>query len=292
MSEKLKPTADISRQPSVLVAATDALADMYYKFQETIDVKGAPADGSLKSLVTFDDAKLEPVHRWFNFKEGYSPRLLPWVFAQDLVPDDTRIRLLDPYCGVGTTLLASMSPPCNERITSAVGVERNPAIQAIAQAKIGWPFYAVDRIKALLVRLRSDRGRMAQTYVAPSLSTFSETRRGDKRAFAPTVLQDLLYYREWITHTCGGTDEGAFVMAAWMSIIEKASNTRKDGRALRLVPEAVKGDVKALTAHAMRGHAGRCTRPARRISAGAQGVEMWSPTDTRLDRRRSRLAFR
>ncbi len=237
---------DVAGQSSASVALSDALADMYHAFQETIVVERALVDGSLKNLVTFDDAKLEPVHRWFNFKEGYSPRLLPWVLARGLVPNNTRLQLLDPYCGVGTTLLASMSPPCDERISLAVGIERNPAIHAIAQAKTRWPLYSVDRIAATLACLRADKGRQDHVYAVPSLSTFSETRRGEKRAFAPTVLQDLLYYQQWIAGACGETAESAFFMAAWTAIIEKASNTRKDGRALRLLPEVTTGDVKAL----------------------------------------------
>jgi len=227
-------------------AVPDVLAAMYHAFQDTLIVDQAPADNALKSLVTFDDARTEPIHRWYGFKEGYSHRLLGWLLSQGIMPNDGHVRILDPYCGVGTTLLASMAPPCGNRIDTVAGVERNPAILSIARAKISWTQYKIERIEELLKRLRDDRGRCGRYYAVPALSTFTETRSSGKRAFAPASLQDLLYYRAWIDAACAHTIEHRFFMLAWLAIIEKASNTRKDGRALRLVPETGTVDVKAL----------------------------------------------
>lgn len=233
-------------QPSIPATVPNALADVYHAFQSIIAVDPAPTDSSLRNLVTFDDAKVEPIHRWYSFKEGYSHRLLSWLLAQDILPSYKGIRLLYPYCGAGTSLLASQSHPCDEHIALAVGIERNPAIQFIAQAKLNWSQYSIGQIETLLERLLSDTGRCSQTFSVPSLSTFSATRRSGKRAFEPTALQDLLYYRDWIKRICGGIAEYSFFMLAWTSTIEKASNTRKDGRALRLVATPTKLDVKEL----------------------------------------------
>src|SRR5437763_807687 len=126
--------------------ALAALIDTYHEFENRITVREAPADGSLKSLVTFDTAKASPIHRWYSFKEGYSDQLLGWLQKQEIMPAGKTLRLLDPFCGVATTLLSSQLSLHKEHIATAMGIERNPAIRFIADAKLHWKTYDSVRI--------------------------------------------------------------------------------------------------------------------------------------------------
>ena len=41
-------------------------------------------------------------HRWFNYKEGFSPVLVDRIFSEYSL--DTNSVVCDPFCGAGTTL--------------------------------------------------------------------------------------------------------------------------------------------------------------------------------------------
>jgi len=221
------------------------LSSLYHDFDNTLNIIAAPADGSLKSLVTFEDTRLAPVHRWYTFKEGYSNNLLPWLQAAGIVPPGMVLRLLDPYMGVATTLLSAQAATSRGQ-GFAVGVERNPAIRSIAQAKLGWPTYCTAKIQDHITTLNVEPAHGSTVYPVPTLSTFSTVHGNGKTAFDPGALQDLLHYRRWIDRHCGQGPEHHFWVLAWAAIIEEASNTRKDGRALRLITRANVPNVKAL----------------------------------------------
>ena len=223
----------------------DCLLSLYHDYERTIEVLPAPEDGSLKTLVTFDNSKNAPVHRWYTFKEGYSNTLLHKLEERDIIPKKSAKRLLDPFCGVATTLLSCQIPGENGFVRNAVGVERNPAIYAIAKAKLNWRNYRQSAIRSFINKLKEPkRGRRIPLSI-PNLSTLTAIRSG-RRAFEPGVLDDLLFYRNWITENCPSRIEREFFMLAWTSIIEPASNTRKDGRALRLSDAQFSPNVKQL----------------------------------------------
>lgn len=222
------------------------LAALYHSFEERISVIPAPEDGSLKTLVTFDSSKAAPVHRWYKFKEGYSNKLLSTLEAKGIIPAKAAASLLDPFCGVATTLLSCQLPGENGHVRTAVGIERNPAIYAVAKSKLNWHKYRERVVNRLLESLKRPKRGRRPALAIPELSTFTATRRNGKRAFERAALEELIFYREWIKQNCGSQLEFDFFMLAWTSVIEQASNTRKDGRALRLVEISESPNVKEL----------------------------------------------
>jgi len=177
------------------------LLSLYHAYERTIHVIPAPDDSSLKNLVTFDNSKDAPVHRWYTFKEGYSNKLLGTLEELEIIPKKFAVSLLDPFCGVATTILSCQIPGENGHVRRAVGVERNPAIYAIARAKLKWPNYRLRAISQFINRLKAPkRGRRVEI-PAPELSTLTKVKNG-KRAFEPGVIDDLIFYREWIKDNC------------------------------------------------------------------------------------------
>jgi hypothetical protein len=226
--------------------ALENLTTLYHTFEESTTVRKAPADGSLKTLVTFDECKAAPVHRWYTFKEGYSHRLLGHLQQQGIIPKKKLLKLLDPFSGVATTLLSSQSLSHAGHFASAIGLERNPALRFIAKAKLDWHLYRAKKISALLKALKESKRGRRSSFAVPGLSTFTATRKSGKRAFEPSALQDLLFYRTWIEDNCKGLPEYKFFMLAWTAIVEQASNTRKDGRALRLLEVEEPPSIKSI----------------------------------------------
>ncbi|MEM4295723.1 MAG: DNA methyltransferase [Candidatus Anstonellales archaeon] len=71
---------------------------------------------------SFEEAKNMPVHRWFYYKEGFSPRLFDFIEIKEPV--------LDPFMGSGTTLLA-----CNERCIDSYGLDISELSYFITKTK-------------------------------------------------------------------------------------------------------------------------------------------------------------
>jgi hypothetical protein len=233
------------RLPNPTTHELEDLTNLYHEFEETINLIPVPADDSLKTLVTFETSKDAPVHRWYTFKEGYSNKLLSSLERYKIIPRKSGKRLLDPFCGVATTLLSCQIPGENGHIRRAVGVERNPAIYSIAKAKLNWPHYRSRVVSRIINELKAPkRGR--RSVVPPiGLSTLTARKNG-KQAFEQGVLDELIFYRNWIRENCHSQPELDFFMLAWTSIIEPVSNTRKDGRALRLLDASQRPNVKQL----------------------------------------------
>lgn len=89
-------------------------------------------DGSASANVKVDtsstfaaNVKL-PVHRWFRFSAGFSAA---WV--ESVIRESGASRVLDPFAGSGTTLLAA-----EDVGVEALGVEAHPFIFRIASAKL------------------------------------------------------------------------------------------------------------------------------------------------------------
>lgn len=63
-------------------------------------------DDNYEYLVNFSQTKDLPIHRWFYFVEGYSPKLVTDLFAYLGIKDSNSI-VFDPFSGSGTTLLTA-----------------------------------------------------------------------------------------------------------------------------------------------------------------------------------------
>ncbi len=206
------------------------LEKQYAAFESTIMCTNGISN-EIAALPRFNGNKSLPIHRWFNFKEGFSTKLLPWVCNKvDIQLEDLSL-ILDPFCGVGTSLLSAQMDYKGTHSLKLVGVERNPFIAFVAQSKLNWPLYNKTRIEQalpkIISRIRND-ARPAEHL--PALTTIQ-----NQRVFARKKLYDLLFAKQLIEEEAGGTTEQDFFLLGWAAIIETVSNVRKDGRALRFV---------------------------------------------------------
>ena len=86
---------------------------------------------------TFADNMRLPIHRWFRYSAGFSAE---WV--KQLVREhyDENMRVLDPFAGSGTTLIA-----CDEVGVQSVGYEKHPFVRRVANIK---SLYSIDTQEA------------------------------------------------------------------------------------------------------------------------------------------------
>src|SRR5688572_13088559 len=90
------------------------------------------------TLVVPTDNAEYPGHRWFKYKESFSSRLLAEILHALGYKKNQRIRLLDPFCGVGTTLLAAQEMSALGYKIEAIGIDCHPFAAFVARTKSLW----------------------------------------------------------------------------------------------------------------------------------------------------------
>lgn len=169
-----------------------------------------------KELVTFVQNKKEPIHRWFYYKEGYSPELVA-----DLIKKfNLNSPILDPFAGTGTTLLA-----CKQNNIDAIGFDITPLAVFVTKVKLETN-YDFDELRDEIIKLTNKR------YEKPGISWNSDIINL-KQAFSKYAYDDIRFFKEKIMEI---EDEKIrnFIMLGLLSILGQVSYTVKDGGFVRL----------------------------------------------------------
>jgi hypothetical protein len=193
----------------------------YRALERRLLVRACPAVGS---LVVGGGNDERPIHGWFKFKESYDAGLLPTLLSH--FPSSAGgLRILDPFCGVGTTILAAQK--LDVPGTSALGIEHNPFIRFVAEAKVTW--HLVDPKR--LLELGEDVVDAPPSSIAqlPELSSITSGR-----CISTHVARRIVGIREAIAKD-GDSPMHNLLLLGLASATERLSKTRKDGRALRIV---------------------------------------------------------
>jgi hypothetical protein len=195
--------------------------DLYRTVEDTHDVYTRSQWGK---YVIFGRNETLPVHNWFRFKEGFSSSLLDQVIAEfgsEIAGTD--FTLMDPFCGVGTTLLSAQSSAAKPR--RAIGIERNPFIRFVANSKLSWNSMEPGSL--------ASNGRDAIREAAnlkSCLPSLSSIRKG--RCISKHIAKRLVAIQE----ACHDfKPNSAFLRLGVAASIDVLSRVRRDGRALRLV---------------------------------------------------------
>lgn len=82
----------------------------------------------------------KPVHDWFRFVLSFPPHLVRYYLSRFGVTRQNRV--LDPFCGTGTTLVE-----CKKHGISSVGVEAIPFVRFVCKTKLNWDLDPVGLTK-------------------------------------------------------------------------------------------------------------------------------------------------
>jgi DNA modification methylase len=191
------------------------------------------ARSSLSNLVRANGSLSQPIQRWYRLKEAFSIELLEELLEAWRIDPSKVERVLDPFCGVGTTLLAlqRLAKDRRRKDLEGIGIERNPFLHFVSNTKLRWADYDPKAIRDAS-RVLGEHSASINTHSVPALSTL-----GNSQIFEPSLLNDLLDLRETISTHFGDDTECAPILLAYASILENVSGARKDGRALRIEPK-------------------------------------------------------
>lgn len=164
-----------------------------------------------------------PRHRWYYYKEGFSPDLVKKAIKESGVSNNDFV--LDPFNGSGTvTLTAAMQG------IKSIGFEVNPFTSFLSQTKTA--NLSQNRFKKVSDRVLADCEKGAKSKLE-NYSTFSknEHKGSEKWLFNKEVL--MSYTGGYDNLVYKGSKSSRLVSLALISAIMKNCNAKKDGKCLR-----------------------------------------------------------
>ena len=170
------------------------------------------------STVTPREDKIVPIYNWFVFKHAFGRKLVLTVL--DILRLRSKVRVLDPFCGSGTTLLAT-----KEKGISAIGFDILPLAVFVSNVKTR--SYSTKRLQKILEYLRSCKNRVTESL--PEIPILD-------KSFVPAVKEEISLLKSKID-SIHSRKERDFFMLALLKVLEKFSKSSKDGAFLRLIPE-------------------------------------------------------
>jgi len=160
---------------------------------------------------SFVDNMVLPVHRWFRYSAGFSSDWVRWLVRERL-GDSPSSTVMDPFCGVGTTLLA-----CDAENIQSWGFETHPFVYRIANAKL-------RGIHADLSTLKSVFRHYADSIPQASPVKLEETPPLLAKCYTPQVLSVLFAMRDlFVAEFDRGTPESELLWLALTAILRTTS---------------------------------------------------------------------
>jgi DNA modification methylase len=149
--------AALAHNPSMATATADSDArtdagPIQAGLPLATDANGQPGkNGAAFKDPAFTDNKVLPVHRWVPWIAGFSAAFVDEVLDTHL-PAQTRRQqplVLDPFAGVGTTLVQAAWRGCN-----CIGFELNPYAALAARVKLAAPQLNVDSLDRAIAQVQ------------------------------------------------------------------------------------------------------------------------------------------
>jgi DNA modification methylase len=170
----------------------------------------------------YEDTTRLPRHRWYYYKEGFSPNLVEKAIEQSSVSKGDLI--IDPFNGSGTTTLTSSLLGHN-----SVGIEVNPFTSFLSDVKL----------RNINIREFNDlEGKLFQSVEkgikSPLLgySTFSKTKGINKWLFNDEVLN--AFEGGWqYSNFISGYNSRKLIRLALISSAMQNCNAKRDGKCFR-----------------------------------------------------------
>lgn len=166
-----------------------------------------------KDMVNYSPRADAPIHRWFKYREGYS------IDVIDKLILGGEKRMLDPFCGCGSTLLSG-----KKNGIESIGIDINPVSAFVSKVKTrNYSSRELRAIPSLISKIVSSNSKLA--IKKPELSILD-------KAFHPEILDQLLKLK-YRLNQIEEEKIREFALLAFLSIIEPVSNTFKEGNGIK-----------------------------------------------------------
>jgi hypothetical protein len=180
----------------------------------------SPNNSGTAYQVAAQDGISLPRHRWYFFKEAFSPDLVKTAIADAQLKPGSII--VDPFCGSGTVPLAAVNEGHH-----AFAFEVNPFLAFVARAKLSNP--SVREVEDLGDDVEKGMGKGAASALE-NFSTFTEHGDLKKWLFNTDVLRG--FEGGWQAAT-GRSRAADLVRLCLIGAAMDSCNAAKDGKCLR-----------------------------------------------------------
>lgn len=183
----------------------------------------------LGPLMTFEQSKELPVHGWFWYKEGFAPGIVEYALGAQTATPKT---ILDPFCGVGTTLLAAKKAGI-----ASIGVDASPLAVFVSKTKTSdYEKSDIAAVSAFLEKIknRTNAGRSGSPEASFNFEWDFELF-DPRAAFPKRNYNEILSLRHAIEQEEGKTRD--LLLLALLSVLPQASIVLKDGGVLKIKKE-------------------------------------------------------
>jgi len=177
----------------------DAVAEGTAAYQQSALFPEAEEEPAVKSGfgdTAFAKNRRDPIHRWVPWVAGFSGSFVEEVLGKALEDVSRPATVLDPFAGVGTTLVESLKLGCN-----AVGFEINPYAALACGVKSACVRCDLEELTAAVKRaalLSAQPSRSAPVSLPP------QSFRSKARFFSPTVQRQVLLIQDFIAKQKSG----------------------------------------------------------------------------------------
>jgi hypothetical protein len=198
--------------------AHDTLAPKYVSIVDSLVEKyPVTKDEFYEKLVNFKTNREQPIHGWFDYKQGYADALVQSLLDYSDLSDSDYV--LDPFTGVGTTQVSAQ-----QKGYKSIGIDINPIASLAAKTKTHK--YTDGEIDAIQSVLDSIRDRYITTKAIPKYKKLTEI-------FTESQLDKVLKIKGFYESIDDSTLQNFFRLA-YISIIEPVSNRVKDGNGIKI----------------------------------------------------------
>ncbi len=171
---------------------------------------------------TYEDTTNLPRHRWYYYKEGYSPYFVEKAIEYSGISKKDII--IDPFNGSGTTTLSSSLLGYK-----SIGIEVNPFTSFLSDAKVkNVEASQLNNIESKLINA------VNQGAISPLLefSTFSKKENLDKWLFNDSILES--FEGGWqLSNSISEYNLRKLIRLALISSAMQNGNAKRDGKCLR-----------------------------------------------------------
>lgn len=198
-------------------ATTSRLVKTYETLEKRYSVRILQSDVSYVSPVNFVESLRRPRHRWFPYKEGFSPTFVQGFISEFQIKKKGLV--LDPFSGVGTTSLVASSMGLD-----AIGFDVSPMAVFISKTK------ATTLNKSELSKLSDyinslHSVKSSKTWSPPDNKTVISY-------FEESYLEALLSIR-WTASQAPNEKIRDLALLAYLTLIEEFSTHRKAGNGVK-----------------------------------------------------------
>jgi DNA modification methylase len=166
-------------------------------------------------LVTFIPNKRTPIHNWYYYKEGYSRDLVQHFIEKWEINSNHKV--LDPFCGVGTTLLT-----CKQNKIPSFGVDVSPLTVLASQVKT--TNYNLEELEQEVSSALDWKF---------SIPKHLPTDKFFKRALSLRAFQDIIFYRKGVSKISPRSIQNFFLLAL-IDASFRGSYLQKDGAVVKI----------------------------------------------------------